>query len=179
MPGKPSSLSLFTPLQSYQHRFMYRQHNAAERLPCQKQPCKLFLFNLAKCVTDDDLKGLFSPYRPIYATVALGKRGASRVHGGRMRGCFGKAELRSITNMAGKGRWCSSQNTVNSQRHIQHAPVQRFGFALFYSQEDADRAQAELQVRIFMMGFREICLFGHQTLLLPLEPGSRSARNAT
>lgn len=67
---------IHAPVQNYT---MYNTRPSGERFPRRKQPCKLFLFNLAKCVTDEDLQGIFSPYQPIYATVALGKRGASRV----------------------------------------------------------------------------------------------------
>lgn len=45
----------------------------------REQPSKLFIYNLAKCVTDRDLWPLFAPYNPEYATVALGKKGSSRV----------------------------------------------------------------------------------------------------
>ncbi|KFM28570.1 hypothetical protein F751_0311 [Auxenochlorella protothecoides] len=49
--------------------------------PPAEQPCKLFLFNLAKCVTDSDLRPLFAPFKPQYAKVALGKKGQSRRFG--------------------------------------------------------------------------------------------------
>lgn len=38
--------------------------------------CKLFIFNLARTVKDADLQVLFQPFSPIYAAVAIGKKGA-------------------------------------------------------------------------------------------------------
>lgn len=37
-------------------------------------PAKLFIFNLSRSVTDQDLKPLFAPFGPLYATVAVGKK---------------------------------------------------------------------------------------------------------
>lgn len=39
--------------------------------------CKLFLFNLARTVTDADLGPLFAPFNPIYSCVAIGKKGGN------------------------------------------------------------------------------------------------------
>ena len=57
---------------------------APARLPCHAEastcslegssPAKLFIFNLARTVTDGDLLPLFAPFSPLYATVAVGKK---------------------------------------------------------------------------------------------------------
>lgn len=39
------------------------------------QGCKLFIYSLARTVTDADLAPLFAPFAPIYSCVAIGKKG--------------------------------------------------------------------------------------------------------
>lgn len=116
-----------------------QQIGAPDTHPDSGDGCKLFIYNLAKEVTDYELQPLFAPYYPKYVTVALGKKGTSRVRRVSLSTCLPKSGDRPEE--------CLCLRVLAHYRAFNPFYMfQRFAFALFPNQYLAEAAQVALQV---------------------------------